>query len=94
MKAMKFISGLVSFLAGLVLYAYQIIWFKQWWGTLGLVLGICLPPATIAFPFIYLVKVEFSSLFFTTWGIMVVAGIVKSIFTKEKKCRHPECDKT
>ena len=59
-------------LSGLVMFGFQIYWFLLWWGPLGVLVGVFVPPLAVVFPFIYLLKEGFSLFYFGVW----LAGIV------------------
>jgi len=72
------VTLMVWWVSGLLLYAFEVYWFIQWWGFFGGLIGFFVPPITIVFPFIYLAKEGFSFFFFTTWAVGILALIISS----------------
>lgn len=66
-------TGIVLFWgAGLVMVAFELYWFAQWWGGVGVVVGLFVPPIVALFPFIYLFLEGFSALYFGVWALGLV----------------------
>jgi hypothetical protein len=55
--------------AGIVLFVIELGWFSTWWGGLGVLGAISLPPLAAAFPFIYLALEGFDPNYFAIWAI-------------------------
>ena len=64
--------------SGLILYVFEVIWFYRWWGDIGAVVGILVPPVAIVFPFLFLLKEGFSGLYFGAW-VLGILGLVVSV---------------
>ncbi len=63
-------------ICGLLMYVFEIYWFSKWWGGIGALVAIMVPPLSILFPFIYLAKEGFSILYFGLWAVALVAAFV------------------
>jgi hypothetical protein len=62
---------------GLALYIFEIIWLYRWWGDIGVIVGVFVPPIAAVFPFLYLLKEGFSPMYFG----LLAGGILGLLIT-------------
>lgn len=62
-------GALLFYSSGLVMIIFELYWFAQWWGAIGVVAGLLIPPLAALFPFIYLFVEGFSVLYFGVWAL-------------------------
>jgi hypothetical protein len=74
-RAMRILGYILFLGAGAILYAFEVIWLHRWWGSVGLVVGIFVPPIGYVFPFICWAKLGFVPVYFVLLGLSVF-GIV------------------
>ncbi len=73
------LAGTVFILSSLALGGFMFYWFYAWWGVLGVIGGIMLPPLIAVFPFIYLYLEGPSVILFGLWGTGAVAAMIAGI---------------
>lgn len=66
----------VFWMSGLVMLAFEVYWFGQWWGGFGVLIGLGVASIAALFPFIYLLMGRFSLLYFGIWGLGVAGGLL------------------
>jgi len=80
---MKILGYLLFLAAGIVLLIFEVVWFYRWWGEIGVIIALFVPPLAALFPFIYLLKQGFSVFYFGVWAIGITGGVLAS--STEKK---------
>uniref|UniRef100_A0A7C4AR32 Uncharacterized protein n=1 Tax=Desulfomonile tiedjei TaxID=2358 RepID=A0A7C4AR32_9BACT len=79
---MKILGYVIFGLSGLAMFGFQLYWFHRWWGDVGVLAGLFIPPLVAAFPLLYLLKEGFSIFYFGIWlagiGGMVLASMKKN----------------
>lgn len=65
----------IFWLSGVIMLAFEVYWFAQWWGMAGVIVSFVVPPLAAVFPFIYLVKEGFSLLYFGVWAIGIAGAV-------------------
>ena len=73
------LAGTVFIASSLALGGFMFYWFYSWWGVLGVIGGIMVPPLIAVFPFIYLYLEGPSLLLFGLWGTGAVAAMIAGI---------------
>lgn len=69
--------GYVTFLlSGAVMWLFMMYWFLEWWGLLGIIAAILLPPLATLFPFIYWWQESFPVAYILIWFIGVASLFV------------------
>jgi len=82
---MKWVGMGLFFLAGLIMYISEVVFFSQWWGFTGLVVGFLAAPVAALFPFIYWFKVGiFPTFYFVLWGIGLLGLVFGSLLDNDK----------
>jgi len=71
---MKSASTVVFYLSGFALWAFEMIWFFEWWGGAGIAVAFFIPPLAALFPFIFLIKEGVSLLYFFIWAVGITAA--------------------
>jgi len=81
MRIIGKVIGWILFIgSGIYLWIVGTILLLSWWGTLGLLLGIFVPPIDFFIPFIYWFKTGiFPSLYFIIWGIGIFGVIIANL---------------
>jgi hypothetical protein len=74
---MRALGMVLFFGAGVVMFAFQVQFFYQWWGK-GAAAAFFVPPLAAIFPFIYLFKEGFSLLYFGVWAVGILGMIIAS----------------
>lgn len=74
-------------LSGLLMWLFQMYWFLEWWGLLGIITGLMLPPLASLFPFIYWWQESFPVAYILIWlaGFMglLIGGILSRRLIKQ-----------
>lgn len=73
---MRQLGSVVFYVAGIAMLAFEVFWFSQWWGIVGTVIALAVPPITAVFPFIYLFMEGFSPLYFGLWAVALAGAAV------------------
>lgn len=73
---MKILGLIVFYGAGLVMWIFEIVWFFNWWGGVGVIGAVLLPPLAAIFPFLFLFMGGFSALYFGLWALGLVGLVV------------------
>jgi hypothetical protein len=66
------VGRLLFWACGLAVIVFETIWFYRWWGLLGAIVSVFIPPLALVFPFVYLAREGFSALYFGLWGLGLV----------------------
>lgn len=70
--------------SGILMWVMEIISFNEWWGGVGLLLALFVPPLAILFPFIYWIKTtEFPLTYFIIWAIGLGGFAIPNLFEKK-----------
>lgn len=80
---------LVWWVSGLVLYAFDVYWFYHWWGAIGALIGLLVPPLAFVFPFIYRAMEGFSFFYLGAWAVGILALCIGS---SSKTSHTPDFD--
>lgn len=73
---MRALAMLLFIGSGLAMLAFEIFWFSVWWGGIGTIVAIAVPPIAALFPLIYLFMEGFSALYFGLWGAGIAGAIL------------------
>jgi hypothetical protein len=79
MQATKGLGSALFFIAGAVLFIFEIYWFNQWWGGTGVVIAVLVPPVAAFFPLHYFAREDFSVLYFGIWAAALAGMGVASL---------------
>ncbi len=60
-------------ISGAAMWLFMMYYFLQWWGILGLLAGLLLPPLATLFPFIYWWQESFPVAYLSIWLIGLLA---------------------
>ena len=56
-----------------LMWLFMMYWFLQWWGLLGIIAALFLPPLAVLFPFIYWWQESFPITYILIWLTGIVA---------------------
>lgn len=75
-------------LSGAAMWLFSMYWFLQWWGLLGILAALLVPPLATLFPFIYWWQESFPVVYILIWlvgvlGLALGVAITGSMFRKK-----------
>ncbi|MCA9348923.1 hypothetical protein KC878_02135 [Candidatus Saccharibacteria bacterium] len=76
LSAPALLGYLTFVLSGITMWLFMIYWFLKWWGLLGIIAALLLPPLATLFPFIYWWQESFPITYISIWLVGVLALIV------------------
>lgn len=76
--ALLTVGGVGAAVSGIVMFLYEIVYLHDWWGSLGVVAAVLVPPLVAAFPFLVVLNEGWgvAAPYFMWWAVGLASMIV------------------